>query len=896
MNQFTAIVSAITPVRTSATSSPGDPPSITATLSLTSGQAGVPYNGSIHGENAGSATGVIAYGADVLPLGLALDPDTGVITGTPSAAGDVQTTFTITNGMQVINPTYLFSIAEAQAPENPSIKLTSSLPDPVVGVAYNGSLLGVNQNGASGGISYSVTTLPDGMALNATTGAVTGTPTTVQTVKSVFTASNGTQSATLTVTFTVTVAKVAGIQITYSTPPAVTGEVYAGYITVENTNAELTGTGKTVGVVTLTQDALPSGYAIGAAIHTTPFIAGTNPAKYRDIYTFPVTGTAPPASDFVSTFTADNTSLNTTQAITFPKGIARGTAPAGTPPGTGTHLAELSVVDGGGVWWFASAKLGDDATVPAVYMPLKNSAGETHPGITAWFYADGVDIGATRMDNAFDYLYFGHLKVEYDGVAVAIPASSYLDKTFDFWRWCRMPTIRYGAQVPFDAFPIDKTLLPNYDWTASQPTYNINTSYYDLTMNGIGVMNPTGMHTTGEDVHIGYQPTWAMPFILTPSAANFAAIRTADDNCGKFIGVYVSDPTTGGIVDFTVYPHATTMSYASVYFNDNPVVRYGGSYIGTTLKPPATSYKITACPNLYSGEHQPGYNHLSAMVTHSARDRDHSAFWANFPFLENNPTYIATGAMINGSQRRCAWGMRSIFMAAYVSSYTSYFQTMLSRQLAFTSPVMANNTFGIVNTSKQYATNVTGHIGYRGIAPYQHFYLGMVYPVIAGKDSNWLPYAQFITSYAVSLYNSPYMCDATIYSLMTQNPDNSAITTLHDMFYISLVGTSDNKTPPYPQWTDAQATAFVDATTWEEAFNAIKAYSPSVTMQCVNGIADFRSGWSQDGYTAGMIALVAGGYNIATPGIGPVQDYVDATPTKISFTTNHKYHIVPKRS
>lgn len=75
-----------------------------------------------------------------------------------------------------------------------------------VGAAYSDTVSAANRGNGSGAITYSVDTLPAGLSLNASTGAITGTPTTAQTLTSTFTASNGTQSASTAVNYVVSAA------------------------------------------------------------------------------------------------------------------------------------------------------------------------------------------------------------------------------------------------------------------------------------------------------------------------------------------------------------------------------------------------------------------------------------------------------------------------------------------------------------------------------------------------------------------------------------------------------------------------------------------------------------------------------------------------------------------
>ena len=148
------------------------------TTSLPAGSQNIGYNVML-----AATGGVTPYSWSVtagsLPIGLSLNSSTGAITGAPSGAGISNFTVRVTDSNSppatasaplsiIITPAVLLSIT------------TTSLPSGNVGNAYSATLTAI------GGVypyTWSVTsgTLPDGLHLNASTGAITGTPTTVGT-------------------------------------------------------------------------------------------------------------------------------------------------------------------------------------------------------------------------------------------------------------------------------------------------------------------------------------------------------------------------------------------------------------------------------------------------------------------------------------------------------------------------------------------------------------------------------------------------------------------------------------------------------------------------------------------------------------------------------------------
>lgn len=158
-------------------------PTIAASGTLDPAVAGTPYSDAIGISGGEGPYGVVLL-SGALPTGLGIDND-GLVEGTPTVAGTFNFTVTITddNGFTA---DILYSLTVAA----PVITLSSGVPAGRVGQAYVGSVT------ATGGVAprtYAVTTgtLPNGLALNGSSGALTGTPTAAGSTTVTITATDG---------------------------------------------------------------------------------------------------------------------------------------------------------------------------------------------------------------------------------------------------------------------------------------------------------------------------------------------------------------------------------------------------------------------------------------------------------------------------------------------------------------------------------------------------------------------------------------------------------------------------------------------------------------------------------------------------------------------------------
>jgi len=246
----------------------GNPSPLTiATASLANGQAGAAYSATL---TAGGGTPPYTWSvlSGSLPAGLMLNSATGAITGTPTqAANNTAITFKLTDSGSPVQ-TKMASLTITIIPATLAIA-TTSLSNGQVGTPYNAALA------ATGGtlpFTWSITSgsLPGGLSLNTSSGAISGTPS-VAVTNSALTfqvQDAGTPQQVKTVSLSLTIAP---STLSISTTSLPSGQVNIAY------NATLTATGGTAPYSwSLLSGTLPSGLMLNTAtgaITGTPTVA-----------------------------------------------------------------------------------------------------------------------------------------------------------------------------------------------------------------------------------------------------------------------------------------------------------------------------------------------------------------------------------------------------------------------------------------------------------------------------------------------------------------------------------------------------------------------------------------------------------------------------------------------
>ncbi|HVD96827.1 MAG TPA: carbohydrate-binding protein, partial [Cytophagaceae bacterium] len=135
-----------------------------------------------------------SFGATGLPAGLSVNTTSGVISGTPTAAGTFNATVTATN---------------SSGTGSKAVTITVTQPAPVISSAATatgttGTTFSYQIAASNSPTSFGASGLPAGVSVNTTTGLISGTPTAAGTYNATVTATNSGGSGNKAVTITIT--------------------------------------------------------------------------------------------------------------------------------------------------------------------------------------------------------------------------------------------------------------------------------------------------------------------------------------------------------------------------------------------------------------------------------------------------------------------------------------------------------------------------------------------------------------------------------------------------------------------------------------------------------------------------------------------------------------------
>ncbi|MGD0632573.1 MAG: putative Ig domain-containing protein [Terracidiphilus sp.] len=229
-------------------------PSLSCTA-VTSGEVGVPFSSGTPTVTGGTAPYTFSV-VGTLPAGLTFNSSTGAVSGTPTAPGSFSIQFKDANGVVASGTCPITIIA------GPSLSCTA-ITSGQVGVSFNSGTPTVT--GGTAPYTFSIVgTLPAGLTLNTSTGAVTGTPTAPG-------------------SFSIQVKDAKGIVASGTCPITIIASVSATCVYINAikgiaiTPVTLVASGGSGGPYTFTATGLPSGLSIssGGTISGTPTVTGT---------------------------------------------------------------------------------------------------------------------------------------------------------------------------------------------------------------------------------------------------------------------------------------------------------------------------------------------------------------------------------------------------------------------------------------------------------------------------------------------------------------------------------------------------------------------------------------------------------------------------------------------
>ena len=258
-------------------------PVFTASTPPAAATVGAPYSYTFAASGNPAPTFRVDSGA--LPAGLSLNITTGVLSGTPTAAGPATFTIAATNGASpdAVTPSITITVGQAQV----APVFTASTPPAAatVGAPYSYTFAATGNPAPTFRVNSGA--LPAGLSLNTTTGVLSGTPTAAGPATFTIAATNGVSpdAVTPSITITVSQAQVAPV-FTASTPPA-TATVGAPY------SYTFAATGNPAPTFRVNSGALPAGLSLNT---TSGVLSGTPTAAGSATFTIAATnGVSPDA-------------------------------------------------------------------------------------------------------------------------------------------------------------------------------------------------------------------------------------------------------------------------------------------------------------------------------------------------------------------------------------------------------------------------------------------------------------------------------------------------------------------------------------------------------------------------------------------------------------------------
>lgn len=343
-----------------------------------------------------------SYAATGLPVGLAINSATGVITGTPTAAGIAIANISATNGSGTGRAKLTVTVA------GPNLAPIIASPIAVFVSGTVGSPFTTYRIAATGlPTTLTAVNLPPGLTFDATTGAINGTPTKSDIWFVALTATNSVGPGTATLMIVIVPAVSAPVITSATTAPGTVGTAFGPYT--------LAATGLPTGY---TVTGLPAGLSFNpatAVISGTPTAAGSSTvalaatnslgtgnatlaitvaaAGIPPIFSSPTAATGTAGTPF-ATFSVGATGSPTSYSATgLPAGLAFNTstgAITGTPTVAANAVVALGATNGAGTSTGTMSIVIEDATLAPIITSQTNAAGTVGVALNYQTVATGL--------------------------------------------------------------------------------------------------------------------------------------------------------------------------------------------------------------------------------------------------------------------------------------------------------------------------------------------------------------------------------------------------------------------------------------------------------------------------------------------------------------------------
>ncbi|MFO0726369.1 MAG: putative Ig domain-containing protein [Myxococcota bacterium] len=323
-------------------------PLVLAAASLDGGEVGTAYAAALSASG-GAPPYAFTIASGALPPGLSLDPGTGAISGTPSQLGVFGFEIGVSDAADPVNSA---SQAYSITITAPLSITTLSLADGLLGAAYSAS---INASGGTPAYAFrlSAGSLPDGLALNASTGEISGTA-----------AAAGTFSFTVEVSDTSVPQQRAtqALSIVVNAPPALTivTNSLSGGVTGLAYSESLAAVG---GIApyrwSILSGQLPAGLALDPS---SGLISGTPGAAATESFTVELSDSAAPSSVVTAMFSIAITDPLQITSTSLPNGVTGAAYSASVLASGGTPGYTWTITSGG-----LPAGLGLDRNTGAIF-------------------------------------------------------------------------------------------------------------------------------------------------------------------------------------------------------------------------------------------------------------------------------------------------------------------------------------------------------------------------------------------------------------------------------------------------------------------------------------------------------------------------------------------------